>query len=756
MREVVSQVESKQGAAKAHAEPDNHATTEGVRDIATGLLDMQRTHGNRYVNRLLNTGLLQAKLTVSDPGDQCERQADRVAEVSERTYESHVYRACAQCEEQPQRQAEGKETAQLQALKEEEKTTAYQDEVVLRRSEAASGLEVSGDWEARLQALRGGGRPLDGEARSTMESAFGEDFGGVRIHTNPEADVLNVALSARAFTTGQDIFFRHGEYDSKSSAGQELLAHELTHVIQQSGSVQYKLTISQPEDEDEREADRMARAVVQRMQGATGTRPDEESARKPIDAEGNGARRKARLWTKSEGSGARPFCPECEEALQHEAKQDGKPETGGPLQRKPISNRISRMPIPQRLRRRYPQLDVAAADQYFASLRIEVSPAESNLALGLFEDSLMHFHVGRVPPPPLRFGSAVDMGSSEPLVICNWTGVFDPDQRPVSQSYYLDESWHIRVPISKAGQYQVGLRLIDPQGDEWRPQLSLNVGVRSARSGRVPTQSLRGQEATIRQALVTTGTVLINEWQQNSSVAVHNYHPPTDDNQNVYFLIALAGNLVWAATAFGVTGLALHAMSVGGAMVGSGVVERIMRDPTESDAAGTLTEAVDQVLASQAGQIEEGLAPTINQVVAEVIEHDVSDASERQRILWERIFPRLTNSQNRRLEIQQVVTQALESIWPTYLRNYRIWRQEISDCSQHRLFGTPGGEREMASVTRPAAPVMTKRAPEIQRFILPIIMTPTDPACIRSNPFTGTRAFRGVTLQSLQGSAGRR
>ena len=66
-----------------------------------------------------------------------------------------------------------------------------------------------------------------------MEQAFGADFGGVRVHTDTRASSVNDSLHARAFTRGQDLFFRQGEYDPSSSAGRELIAHELTHVVQQ-------------------------------------------------------------------------------------------------------------------------------------------------------------------------------------------------------------------------------------------------------------------------------------------------------------------------------------------------------------------------------------------------------------------------------------------------------------------------------------------------------------------------------------------
>ena len=61
------------------------------------------------------------------------------------------------------------------------------------------------------------------------------DFGNVNIHTDSESDGFNQSLDARAFTLGSDVFFRQGEYEPDSDQGKELLAHELTHVVQQGG-----------------------------------------------------------------------------------------------------------------------------------------------------------------------------------------------------------------------------------------------------------------------------------------------------------------------------------------------------------------------------------------------------------------------------------------------------------------------------------------------------------------------------------------
>lgn len=103
----------------------------------------------------------------------------------------------------------------------------------------AEGGEVDEKVESTIKSQRGGGSPLPDATRSAMESGFGADFGNVRIHQGAGADTLNRSLSARAFTTGSDIFFRSGEYDPGSQHGQELLAHELTHVVQQGGATQH-------------------------------------------------------------------------------------------------------------------------------------------------------------------------------------------------------------------------------------------------------------------------------------------------------------------------------------------------------------------------------------------------------------------------------------------------------------------------------------------------------------------------------------
>ncbi len=134
-----------------------------------------------------------------------------------------------------------------------------------RDAEGDEGLRQSPeeqvDLEHVIEEARGSGRPMDAHARSRMESAFGADFAAVRIHTGSEAHAMNMALGANAFTHGHDVFFRDGAYQPGTSNGRRLLAHELTHVVQQQGGVRPSLVVGPAGDRFEREADRVADTV---------------------------------------------------------------------------------------------------------------------------------------------------------------------------------------------------------------------------------------------------------------------------------------------------------------------------------------------------------------------------------------------------------------------------------------------------------------------------------------------------------------
>lgn len=140
------------------------------------------------------------------------------------------------------------------------------NQVVQRMIAQRSGaFEVDDETQARIQRERRGGQALDPIAQANMGRRMGLDFGDVRVHTSAEADDLSHDLKAIAFTIGDDIFFRAGYYDPSSSKGQELLAHELAHVVQQSaGSIGAadRMTVNAPGDANEQAAKAMAQAVA--------------------------------------------------------------------------------------------------------------------------------------------------------------------------------------------------------------------------------------------------------------------------------------------------------------------------------------------------------------------------------------------------------------------------------------------------------------------------------------------------------------
>ena len=114
------------------------------------------------------------------------------------------------------------------------------------------------------EVLRSPGRPLDDGTRSFMESRFNHDFSGVRVHTDGEAAKSAHAVHAFAYTVGRDIVFGEGQYSPATSAGRKLLAHELTHTLQQSGqsvAVSRKLEVGAMDTPAEREADHLAERV---------------------------------------------------------------------------------------------------------------------------------------------------------------------------------------------------------------------------------------------------------------------------------------------------------------------------------------------------------------------------------------------------------------------------------------------------------------------------------------------------------------
>lgn len=123
---------------------------------------------------------------------------------------------------------------QREAMPEEEEKVRTKP--LMQRAAEGGSHDASSNLESQLSSSKGGGSPLSDEVRSFMEPRFGADFSQVRVHTDSEAVQMNRDLSAQAFAHGSDIYFGAGKYNPGSSDGKRLLAHELTHVVQQAAA----------------------------------------------------------------------------------------------------------------------------------------------------------------------------------------------------------------------------------------------------------------------------------------------------------------------------------------------------------------------------------------------------------------------------------------------------------------------------------------------------------------------------------------
>ena len=166
---------------------------------------------------------IQRKLTIGQPNDKYEKEADRVAKhvVTDINVPGFV------------NVSQGKPGPYLDRvtdnLQTKPKVSAKQ------QGQKSIGGTLSANLESAINHARGSGRQLDLGLQQSMGQVMNADFSRVRVHTDAQSDRLSQSIQAKAFTTGQDVFFRNGEYQPHSKRGQALIAHELTHVAQQQG-----------------------------------------------------------------------------------------------------------------------------------------------------------------------------------------------------------------------------------------------------------------------------------------------------------------------------------------------------------------------------------------------------------------------------------------------------------------------------------------------------------------------------------------
>ena len=249
----------------------------GQNHEVNSILHLQRSIGNQAVERLLQAqpeGLevssgttarfahdfsqisvhakspasVQAKLTVSPPGDIYEQEADRISEQVIRMPEPQLHRAAACAGGFPRSQTEQPDEGQ--------------DRSETRRI-GSSDLRQSAIPPIVHEVLRSPGRSLDSAVRAFMEPRFGHDFSQVRVHTDAKAAESAGAINSLAYTAGRDLVFGEGQYAPGTPDGGRLLAHELTHVVQQGAFGQVEPTfIARPSDRFEREADDVSTAIT--------------------------------------------------------------------------------------------------------------------------------------------------------------------------------------------------------------------------------------------------------------------------------------------------------------------------------------------------------------------------------------------------------------------------------------------------------------------------------------------------------------
>ncbi len=220
---------------------------------------LQRALGNEAF------GVLQAKLTLGQPSDKYEQEADRVADAVMRMGKPQVQRQDEPEEEEEEVQAkpladqitplvqsqtnlkddEEEEEGPVQAklltnaqVQREDELKEEEEEVINAKAAHGQTPDLTPGLETRINTMRSsGGRPLDPATQAFMESRFGYDFNRVRVHTGSRDAETARALNARAFTVDWDVAFSAGQYAPRTIEGKKLLAHELAHVAQQVGGV---------------------------------------------------------------------------------------------------------------------------------------------------------------------------------------------------------------------------------------------------------------------------------------------------------------------------------------------------------------------------------------------------------------------------------------------------------------------------------------------------------------------------------------
>ena len=200
------------------------------------------------IDNVSRSSVVQPKLKIGEVGDKYEQEADRVAKATvEQINAPEAQQVQRDLLPQPEEELQRKPLVGKRVLQAKPIPTIrpLQTPKISLQAKGVGG-EVDRDLEDNINRAKSGGQSLAPDLQGKMGRAMGADFSNVKIHTDTHSDRLNQSLQAKAFTTGNHVFFKQGEYNPSSPSGQELIAHELTHVVQQnSNTVQRKTTKTQ-------------------------------------------------------------------------------------------------------------------------------------------------------------------------------------------------------------------------------------------------------------------------------------------------------------------------------------------------------------------------------------------------------------------------------------------------------------------------------------------------------------------------------
>ncbi len=205
----------------------------------------------------------QPKLTVNQPNDIYEQEADAMADrvmrmpdpaINDHAFfkpaQANIQRKCQHCEEEEKLHRKELSTESVNenidfnhaSITVQRKCQHCEEEEKLHRKES-SGADVNGSLglDSYVSSLGSSGQALSESSRGFFEPRFGQDFSNVRIHTDSVAAKSAQSINALAYTTGNNIVFNSGQYSPDTDSGKRLMAHELTHVVQQGGSVGRKI-----------------------------------------------------------------------------------------------------------------------------------------------------------------------------------------------------------------------------------------------------------------------------------------------------------------------------------------------------------------------------------------------------------------------------------------------------------------------------------------------------------------------------------